>query len=105
MLHAPADALAERAEALADRLMAAGWRVGLVDGHSAVGGGSAPGHALPTTLVAIAKPGMSPDALDARLRALNPPIVARVHDDRVVLDVRTMREDEDAIVLDLLSSL
>lgn len=99
------EALAARARALAEALEGAGWTARLVAGVSAVGGGSAPGVALPTTLVALTLPGVAPDALEARLRALDPPIVARIRDDRVVLDLRTVPEDQDELVRDLLLSL
>ena len=63
---------------------------------SAVGGGSAPGVELPTWLVAIAKDGLTPDALEARLRRLTPPVIARIERDRVLLDLRTVLPDQDA---------
>jgi L-seryl-tRNA(Ser) seleniumtransferase len=60
----------------------------LVMGESEVGGGSFPGAKFPTWLVAIRHP--APDALVARLRHWNPPIIARVADDRTLLDPRTI---------------
>ena len=73
----------------------AGWRADLVEGSSAVGGGSAPGVSLPTWLVAVQKTGLSADALEARLRQLTPPIVARIERDRLVLDLRTVSPEQD----------
>ena len=58
--------------------------------QSAVGGGSAPGVELPTWLVAIAKDDLSPDALEERLRSLTPPVIARIENDRLLLDLRTV---------------
>ncbi|MCC7179615.1 MAG: L-seryl-tRNA(Sec) selenium transferase [Acidobacteria bacterium] len=95
MLAMDVDAIEERARALADRLLALGWRVSLVSGSSAVGGGSAPGLALPTVLVAIEREGLTADALEARLRALDPPVIARIVDDRVALDLRTVPPESD----------
>jgi L-seryl-tRNA(Ser) seleniumtransferase len=80
-----------------------GWRAGLVDGVSAVGGGSAPGVELPTCLVAIEKAGLTVDALEARLRQLTPPIVARIERDRLVLDLRTVAADDDRRLTELLA--
>jgi len=60
----------------------------LVEGESEVGGGSFPGATLKTWLVAVRDP--EPDALVARLRAGDPPIIARILDGRVVLDPRTI---------------
>ena len=71
------------------------WRV--IDGVSTIGGGSAPGSALPTRLLALAMEGVSASALEARLRRATPPIVARVQDDEVVLDLRTVSADDDIV--------
>jgi len=87
--------------ARAERLAAAvagvsGWRADLVNGASAVGGGSAPGVELPTCLVALAHATLSADAIEQRLRAADPPVIARIERDRVLLDLRTVAPDEDA---------
>src|SRR5438067_2021515 len=96
MLTATADEIRARASAAAAAIGAiAGWRADLVEGSSAVGGGSAPGVSLPTWLVAVQKAGLSADALEARLRQLTPPIVARIERDRLVLDLRTVSPEQD----------
>ncbi|HVB37954.1 MAG TPA: L-seryl-tRNA(Sec) selenium transferase [Vicinamibacterales bacterium] len=97
MLAVSADAIRERAARLAARLRGAG-QVDLLAGQSTIGGGSAPGGTLPTWLLALARPGESADALEARLRLLDPPIVARIERDRVVLDLRTVPPDQDELV-------
>jgi len=84
-----------RALALAGRLAAAGLRAEVIAGFSTIGGGSAPGSALPTRLVAIGLAGESADALEAKLRRLDPPVIARIEDDRLVLDLRTVAPEED----------
>jgi len=73
-------------------------RCELLDGASTVGGGSAPGSALPTRLMAIEVEGMSASALESRLRQGQPPVVARIADGRVVLDLRTVSEEDDAVL-------
>jgi L-seryl-tRNA(Ser) seleniumtransferase len=81
----------ERAQALAAQLNALdGWRADIRPGDSAVGGGSAPGVALPTCLVSIERQGLTPDALEARLRLGTPPVIARITDGRLVIDLRTV---------------
>jgi L-seryl-tRNA(Ser) seleniumtransferase len=65
--------------------------------RSAVGGGSLPEVTLPTTVLSL--PAERPDALAARLRRCDPPIVARIEEDRVVLDPRTVTPGEDADVV------
>ena len=64
----------------------------LVQGESEVGGGSFPGAKLPTWLVAIRHP--APDTLAGRLRGAEPPVIARIVADRVVLDPRTILPDQ-----------
>jgi L-seryl-tRNA(Ser) seleniumtransferase len=84
-----------RAQALADTLHRAGWKVAIASGSSAIGGGSAPGVVLPTVLVAVEVPQLSADQLEHRLRLQDPPIVARIEHDRVIIDLRTVLEDQD----------
>ncbi len=103
MLAMTPEQLAQRAGHLADSLASCGWTVALVPGSSAVGGGSAPGLELPTTLVALARDGFTADALESRLRTLATPIVARIVDDRVALDTRTLSDDELPRVVALLT--
>jgi L-seryl-tRNA(Ser) seleniumtransferase len=67
----------------------------MIDGFSTTGGGSAPGLALPTTLIAIEVGDLSAAALETRLRGSDPPIVTRIQNGRVVLDLRTVIEDQD----------
>jgi len=105
MLHLAADDIEARARAVGDRLAGAGWRVALVSGLSAVGGGSAPGFPLPTVLLAIERDDLSATALLAALRALDPPVVARIEDDRVVFDLRTVHADDDARLAALVAAL
>jgi L-seryl-tRNA(Ser) seleniumtransferase len=92
-----------RAETVAAAIRTApGWRADVIAGQSAVGGGSAPGVALPTWLIAVEKTGLSADALESALRGVTPPIVARIDRDRVVLDLRTVLPEQDEQVLELL---
>ncbi len=106
MLRMTRDEIRDRAERLAAGLVEMeGWRADLVDGVSAVGGGSASGAELPTWLVAIEQAGVTPDALEARLRGLTPPVIARIEDDRVVLDLRTVFPAQDSDLLQLLHRL
>jgi L-seryl-tRNA(Ser) seleniumtransferase len=94
------------ARALADRVAALpGVRASVIDGSSAVGGGSAPGHTLPTRLVSLAVRDESASSLLARLRLLDPPVIARIVDDCVVLDVRTVLPDEDEPLISALLGL
>src|SRR2546430_6232463 len=66
----------------------------IVEGESEVGGGSFPGVKLKTWLLRLNPPQLAPDTLAARLRANDPPVIARIADDRVVLDPRTIFSHE-----------
>jgi L-seryl-tRNA(Ser) seleniumtransferase len=81
-----------RAEALAARI---GSTVAIGEGESIIGGGSTPDLTLPTALLTVLKPNAS--AEERRLRALDPPILTRIENDRVRLDLRTVfpAEEED----------
>jgi L-seryl-tRNA(Ser) seleniumtransferase len=103
MLHLSADEIETRAQALADSLAASGWRVALVSGSSAVGGGSAPGLELPTVLLSIAREDESADATERWLRKLDPPVIARIEHDRLVLDLRTVLPEQDRTLSALLA--
>ena len=71
----------------------------VIDGASTTGGGTGPASAIPTRLIALRAPGLSADALEATLRAGDPPVIARIEHDRVLLDLRTvLPEEEDALV-------
>jgi L-seryl-tRNA(Ser) seleniumtransferase len=104
MLHVPVEAIAERARALADAVTAGGWQAQVIDGASAIGGGSAPGVTVPTALVRMARPGWSADRLEAWLRTLDPPVIARIQDDAVVLDLRTVDPNDDATLVALIAT-
>jgi L-seryl-tRNA(Ser) seleniumtransferase len=86
------DEIEQRAGTLAAALSNAGLQTEIVDGFSAIGGGSAPGSQLPTRLVALTLPAAR---LDAALRASRPPVIARIEDGRVVIDLRTVARDDD----------
>ena len=99
MIALPLSDVATRAEAIAEQLLLLpGVGASVVDGWSTIGGGSAPGSALPTRLVAIEAAGVSADELERRLRHGDPAVVARIQDGRLVVDPRTIAPDEDTIL-------
>jgi L-seryl-tRNA(Ser) seleniumtransferase len=95
MLRMTREAIGLRADALAAALNQSGWTTRVIDGMSAVGGGSAPGAELPTRLVELQRDGLSADQIERHLRRLDPPVIARIQNDRVVLDLRTVLPQED----------
>lgn len=100
MMRLPAKEIRARAEALKAQLSnAAQLKADIISGESLVGGGSAPTSALPTFLLAVTAQSLSADDLAARLRRNDPPIVARVEEGRVLLDLRTvLGPSEDAAI-------
>jgi len=89
--------LTRRAQLLADEIAAtcpAAQRPRLSDGTSVTGGGSFPAANLPTTLVVLDPGPRGADSLALALRLGDPPIVARVENGTVVLDPRTLPEDQ-----------
>jgi L-seryl-tRNA(Ser) seleniumtransferase len=102
MIGMSADEIEARAARLAERLRAGGFGALIVDGVSTIGGGSAPGSALPSRLIAVSLPNETPDNLEARLRRLDPPVIARIENDRVVLDLRTVLPEQEQILGEVL---
>ena len=89
-----------RAEAIKKNLQTekGGLQVEIVGGQSVVGGGAAPAATLATHLLAVTCANLSADELAARLRSCKPPIVARVEEGRVLLDLRTVFPEQDELV-------
>ncbi len=97
---ARAKKLIERVSARTDKL-----QFETIAGESAVGGGSAPTSPLPTVLVAITQSRRTANEIADALRKSQPPIIVRIVDDRVVIDLRTVLEAEEAQVEQALLAL
>ncbi|HVB98256.1 MAG TPA: L-seryl-tRNA(Sec) selenium transferase [Candidatus Dormibacteraeota bacterium] len=99
MIREPADEIRRRAEAFAARLAGEGGaQLEIVAGNSVVGGGSTPGKTLPTWLVAVRSGRHSAAALEERLRhpeGAAIAVIARIENDRLVLDLRTVFPDQE----------
>ncbi|MFQ5663849.1 MAG: L-seryl-tRNA(Sec) selenium transferase [Terriglobia bacterium] len=96
-----AAAIGERAEGLGATLqkeLAGRAEVQVRPGHSVIGGGSAPGYSLPTTLVRISPRGISAAELATRLRRADLPVIVRVEAGRVLIDLRTVFEHQQALL-------
>ena len=98
MMRLSKEAVGKRAEALAARIHTPMLKVEIVDGESILGGGATPSSVLPTRLLALTCAGLSADELAARLRAAETPIIARVEEGHVLLDLRTVFPVQDAAV-------
>lgn len=98
MIVMTADEIGRRAGKVAAALPS-GLDVEIVEGQSTIGGGSAPGSALPTRLIALRHGRISSDNLATALRQRGTPIIARIENDRVVLDLRTVAPDDDGEIV------
>ncbi len=110
MMRLSKDEIAERAQRIISQVESAATKparlnVELVDGESVIGGGAAPSAALPTCLIATTHADLSADELNTRLRAHLPPVIARVEEGRVLLDLRTVFPEQDANLVEALASL
>jgi L-seryl-tRNA(Ser) seleniumtransferase len=100
MISAPVDELQARVRSWINHL----GQGEAVPGESTVGGGSLPGETLPTFLLALKL--HSPNRVFARLRRCDPPVIARLQDDLVLLDPRTiLPEQEESLLSALLAAL
>lgn len=89
----------KRAEDLINRLrnkLPDAVELDTVTGESAAGGGSGPTSRLPTMLISIAHKTLSPNQIEVTLRRAEPPVISRIVDDRVLLDLRTVAESEES---------
>jgi L-seryl-tRNA(Ser) seleniumtransferase len=96
MIATPLEEIERRARRWRRSLRQAGVEAEIVDGESTVGGGSLPGETLPTKLVALAVP--HPDQMTTALRAADPPVIARIEEDQLVLDPRTVLAEEEKLL-------
>jgi len=97
MIRAPLEEIRRRAAMWSVKLEERGVATSLVPGESAVGGGSLPGHAVPTVLIALHGPA---SRLAAALRGGEPPVIARIEKDACCLDPRTVLKGEDETLID-----
>src|SRR5438874_51069 len=106
MMQMPAEEIRKRAEAMITELKsAAKLKAELRAGESVIGGGAAPGATLPTTLIALTHAELSAESLARRLREAELPIIARVEEGRVLLDLRTVFPRQDAYLWEGLKAL
>lgn len=101
MIRQPADVIRARAEALLARVPR--LRAEIVPGHSLIGGGATPEQSIPTWLIAM-EHGDLPGA-ECRLRAGDPPVVARIENERLILDLRTVFPQEEGELAAALETL
>ncbi len=77
-------------------------QIEIIEGNSVIGGGSAPMTQPVTTILAVQRKDMSATELEKSLRLANPPIISRIVEDKVLLDLRTVSKTEEAELLNVL---
>jgi len=96
MMRVSKEEIGRRAAELAECIASPKLTAEIIDGDSLLGGGAAPSCVLPTRLLALTCEGITVDELGAKLRAGDPPVIARVEAGRVLLDLRTVFPGQDA---------
>ena len=109
-LHATKETVTRRARAFVRRARSTGksklpLHFTLMDGASVVGGGSAPETQLPTTLIGVTSERLGADEIEKRLRRNRPPVIVRIVEDRIVLDLRTVAPGDEKDLMEALRSL
>lgn len=110
MLSATNEELKTRTENFADELRKKlsndiELRFEIIDGNSVIGGGSAPMVQPATTLLALKHEKFSVSKLEEKLRSANPPVITRILEDKVLIDLRTVSETEETRLLEILSEV
>lgn len=105
MLSTTAEELEQRVRSLVESLGSTAAKFELIAGESALGGGAGPTSTFPTTLIAITHPELSAQDIEHHLRASSPPIISRISDGKVLLDLRTVFDDELQILHEALKNV
>jgi L-seryl-tRNA(Ser) seleniumtransferase len=103
MLTMPVKKITTKARRLRNRLKKLGndrLKVVLMDGSSRVGGGSLPLQEIPTKCLGVTVEGVSANTIETMMREASPPVIVRIEEDLVVMDLRTVQDEEIAIIVD-----
>ena len=95
MISMSLDQIHTRAERVAKQLDGVPWQIRR--SVSAIGGGSTPGQQLPTWVIELSV--SDPTSFEQRLRGAKTPLITRIEHDKVLLDLRTVKEDEEAFLI------
>ena len=90
---------------LREKKLPAALQLEMIEGESAIGGGAAPMSRLKSALISLKHDRLSPNQLEEALRRHAPPVISRIENDRVLLDLRTVLPAEEDEVASALISL
>jgi len=99
MMRLPKDKISRRAADIVNAVPQTKLLLEMIKGESVIGGGAAPSAVLPTCLIALSHEQMNADQLAAALRTNDPPVIARVEEGRLLLDLRTVFPEQDQIIV------
>jgi L-seryl-tRNA(Ser) seleniumtransferase len=105
MLSLTAADIEQRAQAVIEQVAPTDLNLALEPGESAAGGGTAPTSKLRTTVITVTHPRKSAAELEQRLRKASPPVIARVAEHKVLLDLRTVFPEDFPALIAALKSL
>ena len=107
MLHAPAEEMKEKADRLAEKLapVAPGLSIDVVPSVARSGGGTLPLYEIPSYAVRLKDEEVDADAVAEKLRSADPPVIGRVGEERLWLDVRTLLHGDEEAILEAVGNL
>jgi L-seryl-tRNA(Ser) seleniumtransferase len=105
MLNVPPDEIEKRCTGIVDSVWPASVSVTVIPVESVVGGGTAPSVRLKSFAVSVQHSNLGPDELLKKLRASDPPVIGRIAENKVVLDLRTVPPQSDETILRALGRL
>ena len=105
MLSLTAGEIEQRARTIVEQVGSTKLNLTLEPGESALGGGAAPTSKLPTTIIAITDPRRSAAELEQQLRRSSPAVIARISDEKILLDLRTVSPEDLPALITVLKSL
>ena len=105
MLSFSRDEVGSRAERVVAQISNTPLKVSLLESDSALGGGAGPTANLPTTAISLTHDELSAEDIERQLRASEPPVVARIFENQVMIDLRTVFPDEEAALITAIRGL
>ena len=105
MLSLTSDELRQRAQTIVEDLKTSTLQLELLEGESALGGGAGPTSTFPTTLIGISHTEKSAQDIEHQLRTSSTPIISRISEGKVLLDLRTVFEDQLPTIIGALQNL
>ncbi|NPV60645.1 MAG: L-seryl-tRNA(Sec) selenium transferase [Actinobacteria bacterium] len=106
MLTTDPETLRKRARLLAKKISSGGaFEAEVVEDVSRAGGGALPMEDLPTWTVTVTSTSMKTSALEEALRKADPPVICRVREDRVIMDMRTVSDEEAELIASAFNEL